>query len=483
MPPRNILVIFFSAVISLTCYYHTERDRDAAVIYSTLQLIDRNYFEPIERQELFGGALQGMVEQLDEHSAYLPPAEFQDIQENLDQQFGGVGIHVGLDRETERLMVLSPLVGTPAHAAGMRAGDLILAIDGLTTEGMSLKDAVDLMRGLPGQPVQLQIQHADDDEPLELTIVRDLIHIESVLGDIRRDDGAWSFVLQDHPDIGYVRLTTFGERTADELISAIETIEPRIKALILDVRGNAGGLLQTAVAVCDAFIEEGRIIVSTVGRGGVERGRFTAQAPPRLDSSIPVVVLTDRYSASASEIVSACLQDHRRAVVVGERTWGKGTVQNVIELEGGRGALKLTTAGYWRPSGKNIHRSEDATEDDVWGVLPNEGLEVKLTDAEFAELLRYRYERDFQNIAELQGPGNEEAEAPGEEATSGERTPPGDAAGKGQPGGSEQHAPSEDAAGSDDEPLPPDFKDPHIEKAVEYLKGRLPKTTPLSGRA
>ncbi|MCA9208585.1 MAG: hypothetical protein KDA55_09535, partial [Planctomycetales bacterium] len=232
-----------------------------------------------------------------------------------------------------------------------------------------------------------------------MTILRDTIPVESVLGDRRRPDGSWEYVLEDEPSIGYIRITTFGERTVSELRDVLQAADPAIKAWILDMRGNAGGLLHSAVETCDLFIDEGTI-VSTRGRGGRIQQEFFATTDMAIDPSTPVVVLSDRFSASAAEIVAACLQDHNRAVVVGERSFGKGTVQNILELDRGRSALKLTTARYWRPSGQNIHRVEGASEDDEWGVRPNEGMEVKLEEEEYTQVRIQRRERDLMSGAE-----------------------------------------------------------------------------------
>jgi carboxyl-terminal processing protease len=276
----------------------------------------------------------------------------------------------------------------------MRAGDEILEINGQTTEEISLKEAVNLMRGLPGTPISIKIQHLGEDQPFELTLKRDIIPIESVLGDTRHDDGSWRFVLESHPQIAYVRITTFGEQTVVELKHAFAFDDEEVAALIIDLRSNAGGLLTAAVETCDLFLDSGDI-VSTRGRNGVERQSYPAAAGPTIvDPHIPTVILTNKYSASASEIVAACLQDHQRAVIVGQRSWGKGTVQNIIPLENGKSALKLTTATYWRPSGQNIHRKETATEDDAWGVRPNDGFEVILSKEDFDRVIRERRQRD-----------------------------------------------------------------------------------------
>ena len=210
-----------------------------------------------------------------------------------------------------------------------------------------------------------------------MTITREWVHVETVLGDRRKSDDSWDFMLDHDKHIGYIRLTAFSRDTAQDLKKAlVELRKEGLKGLILDLRFNPGGLLNSAIEVSDLFIAKGRI-VSTKGRNTPERV-WDAQKEGTFEG-FPMAVLVNHYSASASEIVSACLQDHKRAAVIGERTWGKGSVQNVIELEGGKSALKLTTASYHRPSGKNIHRFPDAKETDEWGVMPDAGYEVRLS--------------------------------------------------------------------------------------------------------
>jgi len=275
------------------------------------------------------------------------------------------------------------------------------------------------------------MRHVGDEEPFEVDVTRAIIPIESVLGDRRGEDGIWDFSLEEDPRITYVYMTAFGEHTADELTETLK--DRKVEALILDLRDNAGGLLPAAVDTCDLFVDDG-VIVSTRERGGTMR-RPPAKATSKtiIDRDVPMVVLTNGFSASASEILAACLQDHGRAKIIGQRTWGKGTVQNVIEVEGGRAALKLTTANYWRPSGKNIHRGKDARDEDDWGVRPDEGFEVVLTDEEADQVRKQRQKRD----AFLDREWEEDAVDPEKENA--------------------------------DEP----FFDPQLRKAIEYLEEQL----------
>ena len=396
MPLRNLLILISFSVCSLVCYGKAPHNRYLPMLERAMQLVEQYYVDDVSERQLFENAMKGMVSGLDQYSSYFVPESFRQVEENLDQQFGGIGIKVELDQEVKRLKVLSPLVGTPAYEKGIRAGDLILEIDGTSTEGMTLDESVKLMRGKPGDPVQLTILHSDESEPIELQVMRKKIHVSSVLGDTRKTDGSWVFRVEEEPRVAYIRLITFGEQSTKELQAALQTPagEAPYEALIVDLRDNSGGLLVRAVEICDLFLFSGRI-VSTRTRGNVVINTFEAKRRMAIGQEMPMVILTNRFSASASEIVAACLQDHDRAIVVGERTWGKGTVQNIFKFESGKSALKLTTASYWRPNGTNIHRLRDSTEDDDWGVRPSPGFEVKLTDQQFKEILEGRRKRDI----------------------------------------------------------------------------------------
>ncbi len=362
------------------------------VFVDTFEQVERNYVKDIDRRKLMEAALRGMLRELDPYSSYIPKEELARFNQNVDQEFGGIGIQVQPDPNTRRILVISPLPDTPAYRAGVRAGDIVTEVEGHDTENMPLSRAVQLMKGPPGESVSIRVRHIGDSDDEELKIDRAIIKVKSALGDRFNKEGAWDFMLNDEDKIGYVRLTQFGRQSAQELALALQDLtEKGMKGLILDLRFNPGGLLSQAVRVSDLFIESGTI-VSTEGKN-TEPRPFTATKPGTF-AGFPMVVLVNRFSASASEIVSACLQDHDRAVVVGERSWGKGSVQNVISLESGASALKLTTARYMRPSGKNIHRFPDSKQDDEWGVHPNDGLEVKFSRQELRDYDKYRRDRD-----------------------------------------------------------------------------------------
>jgi len=371
-----------------------QEDEDYYELYrafaDTIDQVERNYVKDVSRRELLEAAIKGVMSKLDPHSSYIAPEELTGFKTSVESQFGGIGIQITVD--DGQLKVLSPLVGTPAYRAGIQSGDRIVKIDGQPTAGLSIDEAVKRLKGEAGTTVTLTFVHAGDSKEQTATVHREVVRVETVMGDQRNKDDAWDFMLDADKKIGYIRISAFSRDTAADLKKAVEDLQNhKLKGLILDLRFNPGGLLNSAIEVSDLFLPDGRI-VSTAGRNIAERS-WDATKPGTFEG-FPMVVLVNRYSASASEIVSAALQDHQRAVIIGERTWGKGSVQNVIELEHGKAALKLTTASYQRPSGKNIHRFPDAKETDEWGVRPNDGYEVRLTDGEMFRLISERRQRD-----------------------------------------------------------------------------------------
>lgn len=373
------------------------------IFVDTFEQIDRNYVKEVDRRELIEAAMRGMIAKLDPYSSYIDPEELTRFNSEVEQEFGGIGIQVTIDGKTRQLMVMTPLPGTPAYKAGIRAGDRVLEIDGKPTiefpEGREMDTAVKMMRGKPGEIVKVLIQHEGSANPDSMEITRAVIKTPTVLGDHYNSDGSWSYFLDGPDKVGYIRLTHFSRNSAEEMETALEKLQKEgMKALVLDLRYNPGGLLQAATAIADLFVESGTI-VSTKGRNTEEQVvRAHKEGTIPFPKDFPIVVLVNRYSASASEILSSCLQDHPEgpfaAKIVGERTWGKGSVQNVIELDGGQSALKLTTASYHRPSGKNIHRFPNHKESDEWGVMPDDGYQVKLTVPEMEAYLDYRRDRD-----------------------------------------------------------------------------------------
>lgn len=311
--------------------------------------VKNDYVEGVSDRDLLESAIRGMLSGLDPHSSYLDRDAFLELQEGTTGEFGGLGIEVGM--EDGFIKVISPIDDTPAERAGIEAGDLIIRLDDTPVKGMSLNDAINLMRGKPGSDIDLTIMRNGEDGPLNFTIVRDVIKVKSVR----------SRVLE--PGFGYLRISNFQTHTPDDFRTALDNLkedskEP-IRGLILDLRNNPGGILSAAVAVSDFFLEKG-LIVYTEGRVDDSKLRFNAKPDDLLDRA-PVVVLVNTGSASASEIVAGALQDHKRAIIMGQKTFGKGSVQTILPMPN-ESALKLTTARYYTPSGRSIQAS---------GIIPD----------------------------------------------------------------------------------------------------------------
>ena len=299
------------------------------------------YVEPVNDRDLIENAINGMLTGLDPHSNYMNAKAFRDMQVQTRGEFGGLGIEVTQDNGF--IKVISPIDDTPASRAGVKPGDLILALDGQTVQGLTLNDAVDKMRGPPNSKIKLTIRREGQDGPLELTLTREVIHIQVVKSHL------------EGGDVGYIRITSFNEQTDSGVRKAIAQLKQqsgdKLRGIVLDLRNNPGGLLDQAVAVSDDFIDQGEI-VSTRARHPEDSQRWNAKGGDII-SGLPMVVLINGGSASASEIVAGALQDHQRAILVGTRSFGKGSVQTVIPLPG-NGAMRLTTARYYTPSGRSI---------------------------------------------------------------------------------------------------------------------------------
>lgn len=349
--------------------------------------VDMRYVKDVDRRKLLDNAIRGMLTGLDPYSSWIPREDLPRLEQFLDQEFIGVGIQVHL--VNGRTEVLTSLPETPAWRAGIRMGDLLLEVDGKSVSGMAPADIGKLIAGPVGRAVSLQIRKTDTESPERLELVREKIQVPTVTGVTRNSDAGWNWLLNAEHGVGYIRLTHFSRNSADELRAALETLtEQNARSLILDLRSNPGGLIESAVDIADLFLDSGRI-VSMQGRAVKERV-WKATAGSVVASTMPMAILINRQSASASEILAAALQDHQRAVLIGERTFGKGSVQNVIKMDGGKSAMKLTTAGYLRPCGVNIHRFPDSKPEDDWGVRPDTDFLVDLTKEQFAEWQAWR---------------------------------------------------------------------------------------------
>jgi len=303
--------------------------------------IKNDYVEDVEDADMLENAIRGMLSGLDPHSSYLDHEQFKELQVGTSGEFGGLGIEVGM--EDGFVKVIAPIDDTPAQRAGVQAGDLIIRLDDTPVKGLTLNDAVKIMRGKPGTVLKLTVVREGVEKPIKIDIKRAIIKVRSVKS--RMLEG----------DFGYVRISQFQSKTAENMVDAIDKLKKEaggtLKGMVLDLRNNPGGVLNGAVAVSDAFLKKG-LIVYTEGRVSDSKLRFNATPDDILDNA-PIVVLVNQGSASASEIVSGALQDHHRAIIVGTQTFGKGSVQTILPLSNGT-AVKLTTARYYTPSGRSI---------------------------------------------------------------------------------------------------------------------------------
>jgi len=324
-----------------------------------LERVRADYVEEPEDSELIESAINGMLAALDPHSGYLNPKHFRDMQVQTRGEFGGLGIEVTMENGVVK--VVAPIDDTPASRAGLMSGDLVTHLDKEQILGLTLQEAVEKMRGPINSPITLTVVRKGVEDPFEVKVVRDIIHINPVKYNAEGDD------------VGYIRVTTFNEQTTENLQQAVEDLKkqlgPKLKGYVIDLRNNPGGLLDQAISVSDAFLDQGAIVL-TRGRNLEETQRSNARQGDITDGE-KIVVLINGGSASASEIVAGALQDHHRATVVGTRSFGKGSVQTIIPL-GSNGALRLTTARYYTPSGRSIQAKGIDPEFEVEEELPEE---------------------------------------------------------------------------------------------------------------
>ncbi len=359
----------------------------------TLEQVKSKYVKAnVSERELIEAAIQGMISRLDPYSNYIPPQDLDQFRKGIDREFIGIGIQVS-DRDGH-LQITSPLFDTPAWHAGLRAGDKILKINDTSTRGLSIDDAVKLMSGDVGTEVSITVLHPDGKKAETVKLIRQRIQQPTVIGFHRDLKGVWDYFCDHEQRIGYVRITAFSGKTSRDLRRILtRLLEQGMRGLVVDLRFNPGGMLKQAIQVSDMFLHKGRI-VSIEGRSTRHQAWDAKPEGTLIPKAFPVAVLVNRFSASAAEIVSACLQDNQAATIIGERTWGKGSVQNIIVLDDGKSALKLTTAGYHRPSGKNIHREVGASEKDQWGVHPDKGFVIRLSNQEMRDLGLWFGEQD-----------------------------------------------------------------------------------------
>ncbi len=408
-----------------------------------LERIRRDYVEPVEEKQLIENAINGMLSALDPHSSYMNPKSYKDMQVQTKGEFGGLGIEVTMDNGV--IKVVSPIDDTPASKAGILPGDLIFALDGEPVQGLTLQEAVEKMRGKVGTPIKVSIRRGTKD-PFDVSLTRETIKVKPVK--YRLEGG----------DIGYIRVTSFTEQTTPGVLDAVEKLKKeagnKLKGYIIDLRNNPGGLLDQAIAMSDAFLDKGEI-VSVKARKNDEVQRWNAK-PGDVANGLPIVILMNGGSASASEIVAGALQDHRRAIVLGTRSFGKGSVQTIMQVTGG-GAIRLTTALYFTPSGRSIQK--EGIKPDI-EVEPAKIENIQQRSSFREENLRRSITNPNEKPAAPAAPAKPEAGKPGDKTDD-------KAAGQTAPQAAPQTAP----AGDPDEPPKEQAADYQLLRAADLIRG------------
>jgi len=358
-----VCVLFFSGTaIKIDRGVKDETYKELTIFADAITIVQSQYVDESKPKELIYGALKGMLSSLDPYSEFLSPDEYKELKADTEGRFGGVGMEITL--KDGLVTVVSPLEDTPAWNAGIKAGDKIVKIDDKIIKDYTLTDTVRLLRGEPGTEVKITAWRQKEKKMLDFKIIRAMIKIEEIK-DVR--------IIDEASKIGYIRLVEFSEETSSDLDNALNSLsEQGVKGLILDVRYNPGGLLDVAAKVAEKFLDKNKVIVTTKGRGNLQNLEFHSRASSKY-KDLPMVILINEGSASGSEILAGALQDHKRAIVVGEKTFGKGSVQTVIPLAD-ESALKLTTSKYFTPLGRSIHGE---------GIMPD--IEIKYREVEKLE--------------------------------------------------------------------------------------------------
>ncbi len=400
------IVAFGSAFIVVAfCYQGTLRGvsetggDELATIANVRDRIVEDWVEdptPERRERMRYGAVEGMAAQLDPYSEFIPPEKKERWDEDTNGEFGGLGVLISIEKG--QIIIVAPFEGTPAWDAGILPGDHVLEIDGERYDFQSQEDATKKLRGPVGSTVELLVENPRRDAPARVKIKRAKIKMQSVKG---------ARVLEPAPGekIGYLRITSFQDPTLDEFDRAVSGLQAQgIHGLVLDLRNNPGGFLAKATSIASRFLEKGKTVVVTAGRDGIKPEKTLAEETPGAPViRVPAAVLIDSGSASASEVLAGALRDNGRATLVGTRSFGKGSVQSLFEIDGGKAKLKLTTQHYRTPSGRNIHRSEGMTEADEWGLLPD--ISVPLDMKTRAEIFRQREEAEQAELRAKRDPG------------------------------------------------------------------------------
>jgi len=398
-------VVVFGVIVLMFLQLPPMAAKQDSVVHTYSALIEvdalakQQFVEPIEDDRLVDGAIRGMMFQLDPYSGYIAPEELPAFERRSRGDYSGVGIEVGM--QGGQLTVIAPVEGSPAAQAGVLAGDALFSIEGHRLEGLSVFDVEEMLVGPPGTWVHIEVRHPGEREVSKLSMVRGPVHLTTVRGFHRDPSGVWDYLIDPSGRIGYIRVSNFRENTMRDFDAALrELLDDGAAALVLDLRFNPGGLMQQAVAMVDRFVGQGVILSTVTRRQAVDE--YMATRMGTIDN-LKLVVLINGNSASAAEIVAGSLQARGRAMVVGERSFGKGSVQHLIHLVGHKAAVKLTVAYYRLPGGRIIHRTDKNANTDLWGVTPD--LEVTLDKSEVQAIHQSRRMVDESPDKEVESPG------------------------------------------------------------------------------
>ena len=406
MHRRNLLIVVIVVPGCLLACAAQDRTGQGKRFAEVIQRIEKEYFRAIDSEQLFQAAMEGVFRELDDRSKFIEPSKLKNYERDFKKEFAGIGVELDSELSSGDIVVVAPVYGGPAWQAGIRSGDRIVSVEGVGTSGRNLSEIVSQFRGEVGSKVDLCIKKQgvslnDRSAIQDITISRQDITIESVRGDRRLPNGKWDWWLEGDPDIAYLRISHFSKRTAIEVAELLEKFffKQSPKGLVIDLRGNSGGVLEGGVALCDLFLEDG--LIAAVANDRVKdrsdrrkiQQKWTATSGQML-KGVPIAVLVDEFTASVAEIVAACLQDHKRATIVGSRSFGNASVQTITSLSSGPGAIRLTTNEYQRPSGTSLNRSSTSSEADAWGVRPDSNFAFSPTRKQLEDWITWRQDRD-----------------------------------------------------------------------------------------
>ena len=406
MHRRNLLIIAIVVPGCLLACAAQDRTGQGKRFAEVIYRIDKGYFRNIDSEHLFQAAMEGVFRKLDDRSEFIEPSKLRNYERDFKKEFAGIGVELDTELSSGDIVVVAPVYGGPAWQAGIRSGDRIVSVEGIETSGRNLSEIVAQFRGEVGSQVDLCIKKQGVSQNgfsavQDVTISRQNITIESVRGDRRLPGGKRNWWLEGEPDIVYLRISHFGNRTGLEIAQLIEKLvfKQVPKGLVLDLRGNSGGLLQAGIAVCDLFLEDGLIAVVANDRLKDRSNRKQLQqkwaaTPGQVLEGTPIAILVDEFTASVAEIVAACLQDHKRATIVGSRSFGNASVQTITTLSSGPGAIRLTTNEYQRPSGTSLNRLSTSRDSDAWGVRPDSNFAFSPTRKQLEDWITWRQDRD-----------------------------------------------------------------------------------------